>query len=60
MMVRDIAQICESRGMTCIAEGVETQAQADALIEDGCFFAQGYYYGGPMPVEEFEKKYFQA
>ena len=60
MMVRDIAQICESRGMTCIAEGVETQAQADALIEDGCFFAQGYYYGRPMPVEEFEKKYFQA
>ena len=58
MMVRDIAKICASRGMLLIAEGVETRAQADALTRDGCFYAQGYYYGRPMPVEAFEKKYF--
>ena len=58
MMVRDIAKICESRGMRLIAEGVETKAQADALIAEGCFYAQGFYFGRPMPVEEFEKKFF--
>ena len=58
MMVRDIAKICASRGMLLIAAGVETRAQADALTRDGCFYAQGYYYGRPMPVEAFEKKYF--
>ena len=59
MMASDIAKICESRGMRLIAEGVETQAQADALIAQGCFYAQGYLYGRPMPVEEFEKRYFE-
>ena len=59
MMVRDIAKICESRGMRLIAEGVETKAQADALIAEGCFYAQGFYFGRPMPVSEFEKKYFE-
>ena len=58
MMVRDIAKICDSRGMLLIAEGVETQAQASALLANGCFYAQGYFYGRPMPVDEFEKKYF--
>lgn len=60
MMVRDIAKICESCNMLCIAEGVETQAQVDSLIENGCFYAQGYFYGKPMPIDEFERKYFQT
>ncbi len=60
MMVRDIAKICDSRGMLLIAEGVETQAQASALLANGCFYAQGYFYGRPMPVDEFEKRYFQS
>ena len=46
--------------MLLIAEGVETQAQASALLADGCFYAQGYFYGRPMPVDEFEKRYFQS
>ena len=60
MMVRDIAKICDSRGMLLIAEGVETQAQASALLANGCFYAQGYFYGRPMPVDEFEKNISQG
>ena len=60
MLVKDIASICESCGMLCIAEGVETQAQADVLLENGCYCAQGFFYGRPMTVEEFERKYFQS
>ena len=31
-----------------IAEGVETQAQADFLKLQGCDEVQGYFYGKPM------------
>ena len=39
--------------MDVIAEGVETQRQADALAAIGCRYMQGYY-GKPMPQQEFE------
>ena len=58
MMVKNIIKICDSCGMACIAEGVETELQANALLDNGCRHAQGYYYGRPMPVHEFERKYF--
>lgn len=40
-------------GLTATAEGVETEAQRDALIELGCPSAQGYLLGRPMPAESF-------
>ncbi len=39
-----------------IAEGVETQEQADFLIENGCFEAQGYLYYRPISAEELESR----
>ena len=60
MLVRDIVQICQTGGMTCVAEGVETPEQASALMEAGCQYAQGYYYGRPMPAELFWEKYLRG
>ena len=57
MMVKDIVRICDSCGMICIAEGVETQTQVEELLKDGCTYAQGYFYDRPMPVREFEREY---
>lgn len=57
MLVGNLVDICRSAGMTCVAEGVENQAQAAALTEAGCVCAQGYYYDRPLPVEDFEQKY---
>ena len=37
-----------------IAEGVETQDQADFLMDVGCVHAQGYLYAKPMPIADFE------
>ena len=37
-----------------VAEGVETQAQADFLKAHGCDEAQGYHLGRPLPEAAFE------
>lgn len=58
MMVENITQICENFGVNCIAEGVETKRQAEALIEAGCVYGQGFYFAKPLAAHEFEKKYF--
>ena len=46
-------------GMRVITEGVETKEQVERLRSFGCDMFQGYFFAKPMPVEEFEAKYFQ-
>ncbi|RZM81969.1 putative bifunctional diguanylate cyclase/phosphodiesterase [Leptolyngbya iicbica] len=43
-------------GMTVIAEGIETQYQAQALTQSGVQFGQGFYFehGEPLPAAEIE------
>lgn len=41
--------------MLVIAEGVETKAQADYLLQLNCEYMQGFYFSRPIPVENFEK-----
>lgn len=43
-----------------IAEGVETEFQADYLKNIGCELIQGYFYARPMPVAEFEELLHQS
>jgi EAL domain-containing protein (putative c-di-GMP-specific phosphodiesterase class I) len=44
-------------GLSVIAEGIEDKATADLLSNRGCDEGQGYYFGRPMPAEEFERKF---
>lgn len=59
-LVKDLVDICRTYGMNCVAEGAETKAQVDALVEMGCHCIQGFFYDKPMPVEKFEEKYLRA
>jgi diguanylate cyclase (GGDEF)-like protein/PAS domain S-box-containing protein len=43
-----IIQISHTLGLVPIAEGVETQGQADALAGLGCDLAQGFHLGRPL------------
>jgi diguanylate cyclase (GGDEF)-like protein len=46
-----IVQIAHTLGLTPVAEGVETQAQADALRSIGCGLAQGFLLGRPLDTD---------
>ena len=57
MLIRDLVSICHTCNMICVAEGVETQAQIDALSNAGCAYGQGYFFDRPIPADVFQDRY---
>jgi predicted signal transduction protein with EAL and GGDEF domain len=53
-VVRAVIGLGRALGLTTVAEGVETPAQAQQLIVLGCHYAQGYFYGRPLPAAKLE------
>ena len=53
-----IIHLAHSLGLEVIAEGVETEEQAEFLKNAGCEKAQGFWYSRAIPIKEVEKKYF--
>ena len=47
-IVRTIVQLARSLQLRVVAEGVETEAQRDALVAMGCDELQGYLFARPM------------
>ena len=56
MIVQTIIGMANNLGIEVIAEGVETDAQRDFLWGAGCRFYQGYLFGRPVPVKEFNAR----
>jgi diguanylate cyclase (GGDEF)-like protein/PAS domain S-box-containing protein len=50
-----IVQLARTLGLAAIAEGVETESEAEHLREMGCVLAQGYHLGMPMSAVETEE-----
>jgi diguanylate cyclase (GGDEF)-like protein/PAS domain S-box-containing protein len=53
-IVRTIIALGQSLGLDVIAEGVETEGQRDFLAVHGCKQYQGYLFGRPVPITDFE------
>ncbi|ENY90777.1 diguanylate cyclase (GGDEF) domain-containing protein [Hungatella hathewayi 12489931] len=54
-ILRFIVSLARYMNLSVVAEGVETREQLDRLRENGCDYAQGYYFAKPMPASDFEK-----
>ena len=54
-IVSAVIRIAKSKKIETIAEGIETVGQGEILKKSGCDYAQGYFFGKPMPAERFEE-----
>ena len=50
-IVATIVGLGRSIGLRTVAEGVETEEQAEMLLWLGCEFGQGWFYGKPMTAD---------
>ena len=50
-IVQSILAVANHLKLRVVAEGVETQAQADFLIQNHCECLQGYLYSRPQPLQ---------
>ncbi|MGZ8256646.1 MAG: putative bifunctional diguanylate cyclase/phosphodiesterase, partial [Gallionella sp.] len=53
-IVQAIIAMTQVLGMEVIAEGVENTAQSEFLRAKGCYLHQGYLFGKPLPIAEFQ------
>ena len=51
-IARTIIGLAQSLQLDVVAEGVETEAQREALLQMGCTRAQGWLFAKAMPVEQ--------
>jgi len=54
-LMRGVVSMMETLKLTTLVEGIETQGQLDFVSEIGCDFAQGYFMGKSMPLEQAQE-----
>ena len=55
-IIRTILNLGDSLAMDVVAEGVENAQQHDYLLANGCQYFQGFLFGKPLTLAEFEKQ----
>ena len=50
--VSAVVAVSHELGFRVVAEGVETEEQAQRLLDLGCDHGQGYLFGRPVPIGE--------
>lgn len=56
IVIKNIVNMVNDLDMEVIAEGVETQKQAEFLRGINCCMAQGFLFDRPLPHDEYEKR----
>ena len=54
-IVQLVLSMAAHLGLRVVAEGVETQEQAQFLVTHGCDVLQGYLYSRPIPLEQWQR-----
>jgi diguanylate cyclase (GGDEF)-like protein len=54
-IVGAVLTLARSLGLEVVAEGVETEAQRQALVAMGCTFGQGYFFGRPQAAAHWSQ-----
>jgi diguanylate cyclase (GGDEF)-like protein/PAS domain S-box-containing protein len=54
-IVSTIIAMANALNFDVIAEGVETKEQRQFLLNAGCTHFQGYFFGRPTPIEQFDE-----
>ena len=56
-IINGLIKMAIGLGIDTVAEGVETEEQAEFLKETGCTRLQGYYFCKPLPLGDVLKRY---
>ena len=56
-IAQTVVSLSQVMGLSVIAEGVENEEQRDFLIRLGCRAFQGYLFGRPLPLDDFESRW---
>jgi EAL domain-containing protein (putative c-di-GMP-specific phosphodiesterase class I) len=57
VMVNIVASIARAMNIQLVAEGVETEAQRQWLLEQNILLGQGYLFSAPLSKDLFEQKF---
>lgn len=52
-IMRQVVALGQTLNMLVLCEGVETPEQEALLLENGCYYAQGFLFGKPMPSDDY-------
>jgi diguanylate cyclase (GGDEF)-like protein len=59
-IIKTIIALGNNLGLDVVAEGIESEYQAQFLVEQGCQFGQGYWFSAPLTSEDAEAALEQA
>lgn len=48
-LIRSLTELCQAQGAKVVAEGIETEAEAQVVVDLGCDLLQGYLFARPGP-----------
>ena len=54
--VEAIIRLAHAHDLSVTAEGIETRAQLDTIVDLGCNYGQGYLIGRPAPLVNWDKR----